>query len=101
MGGGGEVLGDDTVHGWFSSSFITSGPPDFTGTLPTRDVADLFARFHAADLAPLPHRNGNAGCGLSGAVRDCSDCKETTLSHSVDKSVVLEMNAAWARFDER
>ncbi len=101
MGGGVEVLGDDTVHGWFSSSFITSGPPDFAGTLPTRDVADLFSRFHAAELAPLPHHNGNAECGLSGAVRDCSGCKETTLSHSVGKGVVPEMNAAGARFDEQ
>ena len=99
-GGGVEILGDGTVHGWYPGPTLTSGPPDFTGKIATNDVADLFARFRAVNLSSLPHHNGSAECGVSGSVRDCSGCKEATLTYSVADNVLPEMNAVWAWFDE-
>jgi hypothetical protein len=97
-GGGVEILGDGTVHGWHVSSTITSGPPDFSDKLSPADVADLFARFHAVDLSKLPHTGGGAECYASAEVRDCGSCAAATLAYSVETQVLPEMSDVFAWF---
>jgi hypothetical protein len=99
-GGGVEIFGNGTVHGWFASGGVTSGPPDFSGTLPANDVAKLFGLYHAVDTSSLPHSAGGAECYVHGGIKDCAACTEKTFDYSVAKQLLPEMSPVWSWFDD-
>jgi hypothetical protein len=99
-GGGVEILGDGTVHGWFSSLHHTDGTPDFSDTLPLDEVATLFNTFDAVDLSALPHKIGGAECDATGLVRDCEGCIERKLDYEETVQVTPELDPVFAWFTQ-
>lgn len=97
-----EILGTGVVHGWGVGFDPTANtrPPDYTGSVSTSDVADLFARFAALDLTSVPHGPNNAECAASGVVTDCADCDEQQLNYADAGQVLPELAPVWAWFTD-